>query len=191
LLPKLAPLCAFFVSSLAGQTTPAAAPLKIVVLQGANAVNNVKTRVVTEPVVEIRDARDLPVAGADVVFQLPAAGPGGTFPDSSLTYTTRSNARGQAAAAPFVPNHEVGRFYIKVTATSNGQTASLAIAQQNALEMIAPARRGLSRRWKILIAVGAAAAGGAAFAATRIGGDSKPVNSVSITSGIITVGGPR
>ena len=38
---------------------------KIVVLQGENAVNNIKTRVVTEPVVEIRDARDLPVAGVE------------------------------------------------------------------------------------------------------------------------------
>ena len=183
-------LCLFLVASLAGQT-PAAAPLKIVVLQGENAVNNIKTRIVTEPVVEIRDDRDLPVAGADVVFQLPAAGPGGTFPDRSRTYATRSNIRGQAAAASFVPNNEVGRFNIRVTASRNGQTASLAIAQQNTLEAIAHARKGLSRGWKILIAVGAAAAGGGVYFATHTGGASTPPNSVSITTGIVTVGGPR
>ena len=40
-----------------------AVPLKIVVLQGEGAVNNIKTKTVIEPVVEVRNDRDLPVAG--------------------------------------------------------------------------------------------------------------------------------
>ena len=85
----------------------------------------------------------------------------------------------------------MGRFNIRVTATRNGQTASLAIPQQNTLEMIAHPRKGLSRGWKILIVVGAAAAGGGIYLATRSGGSSTSANSVTITTGIITVGGPR
>ena len=53
--------------------------LKIVVVQGEGAKNNLRTRSATQPVVEVRDDSDKPVAGAEVVFQLPPAGPGGVF----------------------------------------------------------------------------------------------------------------
>src|SRR6185369_13783504 len=49
--------------------------LKIVVLQGEGASNSIKSRTATQPAVEVRDDQDKPIAGAEVVFQLPAAGP--------------------------------------------------------------------------------------------------------------------
>ena len=55
--------------------------------------------------------RELPVADAEVVFQLPAMGPSGLFPDRSHLLKTKTNSQGQAAATGLVPNDETGRFY--------------------------------------------------------------------------------
>jgi hypothetical protein len=162
--------------------------LKIVVLQGEGAVNNIKTRTVTEPVVEVRDERDLPVAGADVVFQLPALGPGGVFPDHTRAYKTQSNAQGQAGTPALIPDSQPGRFSIRVTAMKGSQTANFVMSQQNSVEMITETHHG-SRRWKIVAAaVGAAALGVGLYFVLR--GGSTP-NSISVTSGAITVGGPQ
>jgi hypothetical protein len=46
---------------------PESGGLKIVVLKGEGAVNNIKARTATPPVVEVRDVEDKPVAGAEVV----------------------------------------------------------------------------------------------------------------------------
>src|SRR5437867_1531514 len=118
----------------------AAQALKIVTLQGEGAVNDVKTKTITEPVVEIRDSRELPVADAEVVFQLPAMGPGGIFPDRSRVLITRTNGQGQAAATGLLPNSETGRFNIRVTAGSSGRTASAIIAQTNSRDLDASER---------------------------------------------------
>src|SRR5260370_11729297 len=106
------------VLSAPAEAQQAAKALKIVTLQGEGAVNDIKTKTITEPVVEVRDSRELPVANAEVVFQLPAMGPGGMFPDRGRVLTTRTNGQGQAAAAGLLPNNETGRFNIKVTAGS-------------------------------------------------------------------------
>src|SRR5215468_674500 len=50
--------------------------LKITVLQGEGSTNNIRSKSATQPAVEVRDDANKPVAGAEVVFQLPAAGPG-------------------------------------------------------------------------------------------------------------------
>jgi len=158
--------------ALPAQFSFTAVGLKIVVLQGDGAVNDIKTRIVTEPVVEIRDERDLPVAGAEVVFQLPSSGPGGVFPDRTKTYKTRS---------------QPGHFIIKVTATKDTQTASIVINQQNSVEMVARARHK-SGRWKIIAAaVGAAALGTSLYLLLR----GHSTNSISPSAGPITVGGPQ
>lgn len=174
----------------AQQTEPAAIPtsLKIVALQGEGAVNAIRTRTVTEPVVEVRDERDLPVAGAEVTFQLPASGPGGAFPDHTRTFKTTSNAQGQAAAPAFTPDSQPGRFSIRVTAAKNGQTAMLVIPQQNTLEMVAVTRHH-SHKWIIVVAaVGVAALATGLYFALRGGGTP---NSISVSPGPVTVGGPH
>jgi len=173
--------------ALPAQFSFAAVGLKIVVLQGEGAVNDIKTRIVTEPVVEVRDERDLPVAGAEVVFQLPASGPGGVFPDRTKTFKTRSNAQGQAGAPAMIEDSQPGHFIIKVTATKDTQTASIVISQQNSVEMVARARHK-SGRWKIVAAaVGAAALGTGLY--LLLHGHS--TNSISPSAGPITVGGPQ
>jgi hypothetical protein len=160
--------------------------LNIAILEGNNAVNSVSLLRSVAPVVEIRDQNEFPVEGATVVFTLPAQGPGGTFTGGGTTFTTRSDARGQAAAPLIVPRME-GRFEIRVTATAGDRRGEASIVQTNSAgtyvgPSIAP--RPWYRKWKVWAIIGGAAvAGGVAVAVTR-GSGSKSSGSVVITPGV-------
>jgi hypothetical protein len=165
--------------------------LKIVTLEGEGAKNVIKTRYAVQPVVEVRDENDKPVSGAEVVFQLPAAGPGGVFNGWMRTQTLRTDAEGKAGTNGFTPNDDEGRFNIKVTATSNGKTGSTIIAQSNT-RTGGQSSSGASKWWKVLAIAGGAAAAGGIVAATRNGDSSGAGNNpVTIAPGTITVTGPR
>ena len=167
--------------------------LKIVVIQGEGAVNNIRSKTATQPAVEVRDQNDKPVEGAEVIFGLPAAGAGGVFNGWMRTQTTKTNAQGQAAASGFTPNDEAGRFNIKVTATSGDKTASVVIAQTNSSRGGAGgAGAGMSGKWKVLLVAGAVALGGGIYAAKRGNGTTTIVSTpVTVTAGPVTVAGPR
>jgi hypothetical protein len=184
----------------AAQSAVAAAPaitvageLKLVVIQGEGAINNVRTKKAVPPVVEVRDGNDKPVAGAEVVFSLPAAGPGGVFNGWMRTQTARSNAQGQAGPNGYVPNEELGRFNIKITANAGGKSTSAIVAQVNSRTAVENAKSGRSKTWKILAIVGGAALVGGVVAVTRNGnsGTSASTNPVTITPGPVVIGGPR
>lgn len=172
---------------------PGAEALKILVLQGERAINNTQTRAVTPPVVEVRNASDQPVAGAEVIFQLPQAGPGGYFADQQLNMTAITNSEGQAAA-PFTVNGETGRFKITVHAKHQGSIGQTEIRQTNSDTtfdpdpVLEPKRNNL---WKIL-AVGAGAAVGGIVLATR-GGGSGVIGGppIALNPGPVVIGGPR
>jgi hypothetical protein len=170
--------------------------LKIVVVQGEGALNNIRTRSAAPLIVEVRDAADKPVAGAEVVFQLPPAGPGGVFNGWMRNQTARTNPEGRAETNGFTPNDEAGRFNIKVTATSGTKSSSAIIAQTNTPNGsggTGTQAKSKSNLWKVLLVVGAAGLAGGIVAATR-GGSSTPVTPptpITITAGPITIGGPR
>ena len=178
------------------QQTPGG--LKIIVVQGEGAQNNVRTRSATQLVVEVRDDADKPVAGAEVVFQLPPAGPGGVFNGWMRTQTARTNAEGRAESNGFTPNEEEGRFNIKATATSGTKTTSVIIAQVNTRTSAgAPQAKRHSGLWLALAIVGAAGLTGGIIAGTRGGGGSSTSPStpaavpITISPGPVTVGAPR
>src|ERR1051326_2982885 len=102
-LPQAAPA--------AGQT-PQTAQLKIVVVEGDGAINNVKQRVSREMIVQVDDENDRPVAGAVVTFALPRSGPGGSFTNGSKVFTTTTNQTGRSVAQGFTPNNTVGNFQV-------------------------------------------------------------------------------
>jgi hypothetical protein len=170
--------------------------VKIVVVEGEGAVNNIRTKVATQPVVEIRDDNDKPIPGAEVIFQLPAAGPGGVFNGWMRNQTARSNAEGRAGTNGFVPNDEAGRFNIKVTATVGTKSTSAIIAQSNGSGAGngKEAKSSRATMWKVLAIVGAGALAGGIYAGTR-GGDSASSTAaaipVSASAGPISVAGPR
>jgi len=174
---------------------PPAGPLKIVVIQGEGAVNSISGRTATQPVVEVRDEKDKPVAGAEVVFQLPAAGPGGVFQGWMRTQTIMTSAQGQAGTSGLTPNDEPGRFNIKVTATEGGRTGSVVISQTNVQRTGAGGKTVASNpwKWKVIGLVGLGAVVGGIYAVKRGGNATAatPAIPVTITAGSVTVTGPR
>ena len=153
-----------------GQTAPPAgaaraeaggAPLSIFVLEGKNVVNSISLLRSVTPVVEVRDQNDFPVEGATVVFTLPATGPGGTFAAGGNTFTTRSDARGQATAPAFTPRG-AGKFDIVVAANAGNRHGETVVTQTNSTGSYAgapiPPRPWYKKKLVWVVVGGAAAA---------------------------------
>ncbi len=180
-------------SPLCSQETAAkAAPkLNIVVVEGNDAINNIRQRTARGTIVQVEDENHRPVAGAAVVFTLPATGPGGTFANGSNILTAITNQQGRAIATGFKPNSLVGKFQIRITASHQGMTGSTTVPQSN---VSTPAGVASGKFIAILAIAGAAVAGGIIAA----GGDDKPptpptppVPSLVISPGSPVVTQPR
>ena len=170
--------------------------LNLVVIEGEGAVNNIRQRTAREPVVQVQDENHKPVAGAIVVFMLPSNGAGGSFANGARTLTMTADNQGQAVARGLTPNGVKGQYQIRVNASHNGLTASIAITQVNA---VIPATGAASagavsgKLIAVLAIVGAAAAGGAYYA-THNGGSTPGAIAppgTSIAAGAGAVGPPR
>jgi hypothetical protein len=178
----LVPLCAL---TLLAQTAPES--LRIVVVEGQGAINNIRDHTARQPVVRVEDASERPIAGATVNFTLPDLGASAFFSDGRTALSTVTDASGLAAVRGMRPNNVAGQFPIRVTASYQGQTASATILQTN----VAPpaAARSGSKKKYIIAALVAAAAGGA-LAATR-GGKSASATPTPTPGGtVITPGSP-
>lgn len=157
-------------------------------VEGERAVHRTKTRTGVQTVVEVRDERGSPVAGAKVLFQLPKAGPGGSFADRSQALTVETGSGGRAATVGFKPNTDVGAFPLHIHVVSNGVSQNLVVWQTNSND---PAGDGViqpnsSRKWWIIGLAGAGAAL-AIVLATRSGGSGDP----GYRPGPPVVGAPR
>ena len=82
----------------------AAPKLRIVIVEGEGATNNIRQRTAREPVVEVIDENDRPVSGASVVFLLPDKGASGVFADGSTRLRVLTDENGRAAARGMAPN---------------------------------------------------------------------------------------
>jgi hypothetical protein len=173
--------CALF---LAAALLAAAEPrLQIVVVEGQNAINNSKAHTGREPVIEVRDENDAPVAGVMVTFQAPGNGPSAVFGTGDATFLTQTDVAGRAIARGLKPNSSTGPFQIRVTASLNGATASATIEQTNAV----PSEAKSSSKKVLLILLLAGAAGGGAAAALHGG---KSAATTTTSSGSIVPGTP-
>lgn len=173
---------------------PARGGLRIYVLQGEQAVNNTRTGAATSPVVEVRDANDFPVAGAEVVFRTPESGPSATFEGGRHEYVNRTDAKGQASAGMMKANNVEGVFSIQVTAKAGDRTAAVVIRQRNSSSEYsmggAPGttRRSFWRRhkWLLTAALAGAGAGLGYYFATR-----DTSSGAVLQPGAVVIGGPR
>jgi hypothetical protein len=199
------PFCRVLVTSLAilmaaeslplysqGQEKPSGGQLRIVILEGEGAINNIRQRTAREPIVQVEDENRKPVAGAMVLFTLPDSGPGGVFPNGSKTLITYTDPKGQAKAKGLKPNSIAGAYQIAVNVTSQGMNASAVIGQTNLLTAAAAAG-GISAKLIAILAIAGGAAAAGAIAATSGGNNSTPapVPTATITAGTPTVGGPN
>lgn len=167
--------------------------LNIVIVEGEGAVNNIRQRVASEPVVQVDDENRKPIAGAIITFSLPNQGAGGVFANGSHSLTVTTDNAGRAAARGIQLNKVNGKYQIRVTASHNGRTASATITQASQFAA-APA---VSGKMVVLLSIAAAAAAGIAIGVTR-GGSSPnapptptPIPPTIITPGSPTVGGPK
>lgn len=169
--------------------------LKVLVIDGEGAINNIQLGTGREPVVEVRDDNDKPVPGAKVTFSLPEKGPGGTFFGASRNLTITTNEQGRASGTGFRPNMYEGRFQIQVAAAHGDRTATATITQSNVLPTGGVNRAAGKKRFGAgkIIAVVAVAAIVGIIAGTR--GDDEapraPVPGTTITPGTVSVGTPR
>lgn len=153
-------ICVFSPQLLSQQTIAA---LRVVVIEGEDAVNIIQQKTAVAPVVEVRDRNDQPVAGATVTFAVRAGR--ATF-NGARTLTVTTDALGRATAAGLTPTGG-GTLQISATASFQGQTATAAIAQTNfqTAAQAANASAGSSGGGigaGTISAIGAAAAGAAA-----------------------------
>src|SRR5450631_954329 len=177
-------------------TAQVAPMLNLVVLEGEGATNNIRQRTAREPVVQVEDENHKPIAGAIVVFTLPSNGAGGTFANGARTLSMVSDSKGQAVARGLRPNGLKGQFQIRVNASYQNQTASIAIAQTNAvLSATGASSSGVSGKLIAVLAVvaAAAAAGGAYYATHNGGGNSATIapTATTIAAGSGSVAPPR
>jgi hypothetical protein len=179
-------------ASLPAQPAMIPGSLKILVLEGQGAVNNVGRGLITPPVIEVRDRDDRPVEGATVTFRLPPSGASGNFADGKLTKTVLTNVQGQAIAAGLAPNKSLGRLDIHVTASAGSRMGEADVIQTNTADRFAAAPETAAhkvkwKKWAIIGGVGVAAIV-AVVLATRGGSSSSPNHTVTITPGPVTIG---
>ncbi len=155
-----------------GRPVAAQSPnLKIVVLEGEDAVNVIQQKTAVRALVEVRDRNNLPVPGALVTFSVGGRG-GAAFANGVRTLTVTTNAAGQAAVTGLTPT-TAGAVRIQVSAAFQGQTATAVIEQT----IVATAAQAA--------ALGGAAAGGGLSTGAILG----IVGGVAAVAGGVAVAG--
>ena len=183
---------------------PDLSALRIVVIAGEDGLNIVKKKTAVQPVVEVRDKNDVPVAGVVVNFTTPNGAPSAFFANGGRTLSLVTDSTGRASVTGMQPVG-TGRFEINVSASLQGRVmATASIAQTNfatpsAASSGAAASTGASAAGlsagaitAIVAGVAAAAAVGAVLA-THMGGGgaSQPAATIGLASGTATVGAPH
>jgi hypothetical protein len=169
--------------------------LRILIVEGEGALNNIKDKTLKPVVVEVQD-NGAPAAGAVVTFILPNQGPGGTFLNGSATMTVNADTLGKASSSGIHPNGATGAMPIRVTASLGGRTANATVNQTNVSGVSSSTNKGMSKGAKTALIVAVIAGGTAAGAiAASHGGSSStstpPTPPIVITAGTPTVGGPH
>jgi hypothetical protein len=108
--------------------------LHIVILDGDDALNNIRQRTAREPIVQVEDENHKPVAAAVVLFTIHNGpkGAGGTFAGVT-TLAVVTGLDGQAIAKGLTPNAVKGSYTISVQATAGAVTTAAVITQTNIL----------------------------------------------------------
>ncbi len=169
---------------------PAPSALRIVVLEGEDAVNIVQQKTAVRPLVEVRDRNNLPVAGATVTFTI-GGGQSAAFAGGVQTLTVTTNAAGQAAASGLNALGS-GAFQIQVQAAYQGQIATAAISQTNFATAAAAAQAGTASGAggsTSGAAGGAAGGGGGGISGTTIGIVGAAVGGGALAATQLTGGG--
>ncbi len=167
-----------------GQQAALAPKLFIEIIEGDNALNNVRQRTSRETIVEVQDENHKPVAGAAVLFTLPSNGPGGVFLNGARTLSVNTDASGRATMQGMKLSKK-GKFQIQVNATYQGLTAARVITQTNVVgaAVAGGVAAGIGLGTGIAIGAGAAAVVVAVVLVKVLGGGGKHAT--------VSIGTPR
>jgi len=116
----------------AGVQAGAPMALHIVILDGEDALNNIRQRTAREPIVQVQDENHKPVAAAVVLFTIRKGptGAGGTFAGVS-TLAVITGLDGEAVAKGLESNGVKGSYTISVQATVGAVITAAVITQSN------------------------------------------------------------
>jgi len=108
--------------------------LHIVILDGEDALNNIRQRTAREPIVQVQDENHKPVAAAVVLFTIRKGptGAGGSFAGVS-TLAVVTGLDGEAVAKGLASNGVKGSYTISVQASAGAVTTAAVITQTNIL----------------------------------------------------------
>ena len=170
---------------LAASLDAQAPALRIVVVEGEDAVNIVQQKTAVRPLVEVRDRNNVPVAGATVTFTIGGGQPA-AFAGGLQTLTVTTNAAGQAAASGMSALGP-GAVQINVQAAFQGQIATAAISQTNFATAAAAAQASSAASGASGGAGGSsgAASGGAAGGGGGISGTTIGIVGAAVAGGAI------
>lgn len=179
-------------ATLAVQPLPAqeaAGGLQITIIEGDNAIVNVRQRVSREAIIQVEDENRKPVAGALVTLVSPGNGPSAVFSNGASNITLTTDNLGRVTVRGIRPNSVSGKYSIRITATKGTLRATAQLNMTN-MAAAAAAAGGISAKVLALIIAGAAGAAVGGVLATRNGGAPAPQPTV-ITPGTPVVGPPR
>jgi hypothetical protein len=189
----VAVLCTFSASHTAAQANGF---LRLAVLDGEGAFNDIKHGIAHAPVIRVVDESNNLVEGAQVTFTLPMVGASGVFARGDRTATATTDEEGVARCPSFKPNQEEGRFNIRVAAAYRGKAGNLVVGQSNTLAGVVTVGQGKKSNKGMWILLGALGAGAAVGIGVGLGGHSSSSSAVvvaptTLSAAGITVGGPR
>ena len=112
------------------QASAAQPRLHIEILKGDGGVNTLGSDTVVEPVVQVRDRNNQPLADVAVTFTAPNDGPSATFLNGSRSITLMTDSSGEAILLGMKPVNP-GQFQIAVSASAGSETVVTAISLTN------------------------------------------------------------
>ena len=142
----LSPLCESASAQISSVAPPGVQHLYIDILEGENALNNIRQRDAREPVVQVTDENHKPVAGVALLFLIHGGDTGGsaTFGNGANSLSVTTNSQGVARATGLHVGQQPGSFTIAVTATLGAVVASAVIHQSNFIGPLTPSQQGNS-----------------------------------------------
>lgn len=180
-------LAAIVSASLGAAPYQPQAGLRIAVIEGEDGVNIIQQKSAVQPVVEVRDQNNLPVAGASVVFLIGGSSKAATFANGLSQITVVTDAAGRAAVTGLQPVSN-GAYSIQVTATAQGQTATASISQTNFASVAEAAQAGKTPGSQSGSSASSGSSGAGAGAGAGAGGGLSGVAIGGIAAGAVAGG---
>lgn len=168
--------------------------LRISIVEGDEAILNVRQRVSREAIIQVEDENRKPVAGALVTLTAPRDGASAVFSNGLNNITLTTDSSGRVVVRGIRPNSAQGKYAVRVLAVKEGLRGTAQIQMSNIAAAVAAG--GISAKLLTFLLIAGAGAAAGTIAATRGGnggGAAAPgaAASTTVTPGTPTVGPPR